>query len=243
METTLTHVVALSGGKDSTAMALRLGEVEPLDYTYVCTPTGHEPPELFEHWNRLGQLLGKPIKMLEGPTLGELILKFGSLPNWRQRWCTRVLKIERFATFLNSIPKPITSHIGLRADEGIRESGDYSNLDGVLTDFPMRRWRWTLHDVRSYLSKRGIEIPKRTDCLECFFQRLDEWYVFWRDYPEEWKRAEEYETMTGHTFRSSARDSWPAAMTDLRTRFESGDIPKKARDGALQNLKCRVCRL
>lgn len=37
---TTLHVVALSGGKDSTAMALRLAEVEPREYTYVCTPTG-----------------------------------------------------------------------------------------------------------------------------------------------------------------------------------------------------------
>jgi tRNA(Ile)-lysidine synthase TilS/MesJ len=33
------HIVALSGGKDSTAMALRLAEVEPLDYEFVITPT------------------------------------------------------------------------------------------------------------------------------------------------------------------------------------------------------------
>lgn len=39
------HVVALSGGKDSTAMALRLREVEPREYTYICTPTGNELPQ------------------------------------------------------------------------------------------------------------------------------------------------------------------------------------------------------
>jgi tRNA(Ile)-lysidine synthase TilS/MesJ len=38
----MNHIVALSGGKDSVAMALRLVEVEPRDYLYVCTPTGNE---------------------------------------------------------------------------------------------------------------------------------------------------------------------------------------------------------
>lgn len=53
------HVVALSGGKDSTAMALRLRELNPdVDYVYVCTPTGNELPEMWEHWRKLGQLLG-----------------------------------------------------------------------------------------------------------------------------------------------------------------------------------------
>jgi len=52
------HVVALSGGKDSTALALRLAEVEPRDYVYVCTPTGNEPAAMFAHWRQLGDLLG-----------------------------------------------------------------------------------------------------------------------------------------------------------------------------------------
>jgi 3'-phosphoadenosine 5'-phosphosulfate sulfotransferase (PAPS reductase)/FAD synthetase len=55
------HVVGLSGGKDSTAMALRLVEVEPREYTYVITPTGDELPPMVEHWKRLETLLGKPL--------------------------------------------------------------------------------------------------------------------------------------------------------------------------------------
>ena len=31
----MTHVVGLSGGKDSTALALRLAEIEPRDYEYI----------------------------------------------------------------------------------------------------------------------------------------------------------------------------------------------------------------
>ena len=38
------HVVGLSGGKDSTALALRLAETSPQDYVYLCTPTGDELP-------------------------------------------------------------------------------------------------------------------------------------------------------------------------------------------------------
>ena len=55
------HIVALSGGKDSTAMALRLAEVEPKDYQFVITPTGDELPEMYEHWRLLGDLLGEPV--------------------------------------------------------------------------------------------------------------------------------------------------------------------------------------
>lgn len=35
------HIIGLSGGKDSTCMALRLLEVEPdTDFQYLITPTG-----------------------------------------------------------------------------------------------------------------------------------------------------------------------------------------------------------
>ena len=45
------HIVALSGGKDSTALALRLAEVEPCDYEYICTPTGMNCPR----WRSIGR--------------------------------------------------------------------------------------------------------------------------------------------------------------------------------------------
>lgn len=236
------HVVALSGGKDSTAMALRLAEVEPRDYVYVCTPTGDEPPAMFEHWLALGTLLGKPILPVMGGTLAGLIEQQNALPNWRQRWCTRMLKIEPYARWLQT-QLPATSYVGLRADEEEREGGDYSDIPGVVMDFPMRRWGWGLEDVLGYLNEKGIEIPKRTDCLKCFFQRLIEWHEFWREHPESWAEGERLEELTGHTFRSPGRDTWPASMKGLRERFEAGDVPKDTRKDPLNALKCRVCRL
>lgn len=235
------HIVALSGGKDSTAMALRLAEVAPQDYVYVCTPTGDEPPDMFEHWRQLGQLLGKPILPIMGGTLAGLIEQQHALPNWRQRWCTRLLKIEPYAAWLRHQGECI-SYVGLRADEPEREGGDYTDIPGVLMKFPMREWGWELCDVVDYLHQRGIVIPKRTDCLKCFFQRLIEWYEYWRDHPESWMEGEAMEAAVGHTFRSPGRDTWPAAMKDLRARFEAGDIPRDTRD-PLNAMKCRVCRL
>ena len=86
------HIVALSGGKDSTALALRLAETTDVDYTYICTPTGDELPEMLEHWEMLDELLGKPIERLYAKKdLNGLIEEFDALPNHRMRWCTRIL--------------------------------------------------------------------------------------------------------------------------------------------------------
>jgi hypothetical protein len=237
----MNHVVALSGGKDSTAMALRLVEIEPRNYQFICTPTGDEPPEMFEHWKRLGEILGSPIVPLVAGTLVGLIKQQNALPNFRMRWCTRILKVEPFSHYLSTLGES-TSYVGIRFDEPEREAGDYSDIPGVIMDFPLRRWRWTLHDVRSYLAKRGVEIPRRTDCLKCFFQRLDEWYAFWRDHPDSWREGEQLEQTIGRTFRSPGRDAWPLSMEELRLKFEAGVVPKRARD-PMKAMQCRVCRL
>jgi 3'-phosphoadenosine 5'-phosphosulfate sulfotransferase (PAPS reductase)/FAD synthetase len=238
----MNHVVALSGGKDSTAMALRLAEIEPRSYQYVCTPTGDEPPEMIEHWLHLGQLLGSKILPLMVSTLDDEIECQGHIPNFRQRWCTRMLKIEPFANYLR-LQAPVTSYVGIRFDEPEREAGDYRSVPEVVMDFPLRRWRWTLHDVRSYLAKRGIQIPRRTDCMKCFFQRLDEWYRLWRDRPEVWTKAIEHEISTGHTFRTPGKDGWPTRLADLAIEFAKGRIPRRASHDSLEELQCRVCRL
>lgn len=236
------HIVAISGGKDSTAMALRLVETEPKDYEFVCTPTGDEPPEMFEHWRKLGAMFGKPILPIMGGTLKGLIEQQNALPNWRQRWCTRMLKIEPYAAWLAKQGECV-SYVGLRADEPEREGGDYLDIPGVQMDFPMRRWGWGLQDVLNYLKQRDVVIPVRTDCLKCFYQRLIEWYEYWKKYPESWAEGEALEKKTGHTFRSPGRDTWPASMEGLRKRFEDGDIPRDTRPDALNLAKCRVCRL
>jgi len=240
------HVVALSGGKDSTAMALRLAELEPRDYEYVCTPTGRELPEMFDHWKKIGALLGKAITPVIGGSLFSLIREQGCIPNFRQRFCTRILKIEPYAAWLLEKTKHyerVISYVGLRADEEEREGGDYMNIPGVEMKFPMRDWGWGMTKVLDYLEKRGVTIPQRTDCDVCFFQRLSEWYRLWKDHPTEWGEGEAIEKEIGHTFRTPGRDTWPVSMEGLRLRFQAGDVPTRSINRELRDLQCRVCRI
>lgn len=48
------------------------------------------------------------------------------------------------------------------------------------------------------------------------------------------------------TLRSAKRDSWPAALADLRKEFEAGRVPErslKMMDRRRQVGSCRVCTL
>jgi 3'-phosphoadenosine 5'-phosphosulfate sulfotransferase (PAPS reductase)/FAD synthetase len=237
------HIGAISGGKDSVAMALRLTEVHPdTAFEWVCTPTGNEPAAWFAHMKALRERIGpiKPVVYAGG--LDGLIRQWNALPNWRQRWCTRVLKIEPFAAYLMQ-NSPARFYVGLRADEDEREGGDYQQVPNVEMIFPMREWGWSLGDVRGYLESREQTIPERTDCKLCFYQRLIEWWDLWHDDPDSYAEGEGYEALTGFTFRSPGRDTWPAALKDLRAEFEKGRVPQGAQRDMLKSMQCRVCRL
>lgn len=166
------HIGAISGGKDSTAMAILLKETYPeTKFEWVCTPTGNELPQWFAHMRRLRDIIG-PITPIYAPTLVELIKRWNALPNWRQRWCTREIKIVPFAAYLLKVA-PAKFYIGLRADEEEREGGDYQKVPGVKEVFPLRDNNMQLADVLDFLAARAIDIPKRTDCAWCFFSAVD----------------------------------------------------------------------
>ena len=211
-------------------MAILLKEREPRDYKYVITPTGRELPEMNDHWRKLENFLGVPLIRPDGPSLNELIIKQRALPNWRMRWCTRLVKIEPFMQWVKSMA-PATTYI--RADEVMgdspREGTDWNGVDGVVQDFPLVRFGFGLNQVIKCVQDHNLIPPERTDCDICFFQRLIEWYLLWKNHPDKWAEGEAYEAFTGFTFRSDQRDSWPASMRDLRQEFEKGRIPKDTR--------------
>ena len=236
-------------------MALRLQEVMPtVDFQYICTPTGNEFPEVFEHIRQMEQLLGKPILKLQplapGDGLVNVILRERMIPNFRARFCTRMLKIDPTISWLKE-NAPVTHYVGLRADEGERE-GIYGDIEGVQHRYPFREWGWGIDEVWSYLDARNVNVPIRTDCAWCFYQRLVEWWWLWKKYPEVYEAGVKLEESIGHTFRSPGRDTWPTSLKDLRQRFEAGHRPRGAQD-RLQNTfafsncdmdeMCRVCTL
>jgi hypothetical protein len=235
------HIGAISGGKDSVAMAMLLREQSPdIPFTWVCTPTGNEPPEWFEHMSALRGRIGSITPIVYPGGLAGLVKHWNALPNWRQRWCTRILKIEPFAAYLMQ-NSPARFYVGLRADEETREGGDYMKLPDVEMVFPLREAGMDLAAVMKFNADRNIVIPRRTDCMLCFFQRLIEWHELWRDNLPAYLEGESWEAATNHTFRSPSRDTQPTSLKDLRAKFETGWVPRDTRD-PINELKCRVCR-
>ncbi len=240
-------VSAFSGGKDSTCMVLRqaeLGESGELLFNVV----GNEFPDLLSHVKRIAGITGwklTPTVPAHGG-LHDRILEQATIPNARMRWCTRELKIEPTQAYLLAHPGS-TLCVGLRADEEARE-GIYGDVASYR--YPLREWGWGLKDVNAYLEEKRICVPRRTNCPLCYGQRLSEWWILWKEHPELFAEGEAIEATTGHTFRSPSRDTWPASLHDLKSRFEAGDTPRDVISLPLfgeYDTKgsgvCRVCEL
>jgi 3'-phosphoadenosine 5'-phosphosulfate sulfotransferase (PAPS reductase)/FAD synthetase len=225
-------VVAFSGGKDSTAMALQLHKLGH-KFELLHTSTGNELPDVKDHINKIIEMTGAPFVNIEAPTLEELIEEQQCLPNWRMRWCTRMIKIEPVIKWLSKNKDKIVLAVGLRADEPGRAGGTY-NCEVV---YPLREWDWGIVEVKECINHYNITIPRRTDCAVCFYQTLYEWRLLWKEYPKEYERGEMWEKQIGHTFRSPTKDKYPASLKDLRQRFENGWIPQRRERKA----KCRIC--
>ena len=218
-------------------MALELSEREPRDYEFICNETGDELPEMQEHWALLEKLLGKPLRRVRSERdLNAEIEHQHMLPSVFARWCTRILKIEPTIAYMNSLPDDSVLYVGLRADEEPRK-GIFG--EDILIDFPMRRWGWDEGAVWSYLARRNIKIPARTDCARCPYQRLGEWRDLYQRHPIIYMHAVQQEKKQGATFRSPGRDTWPADLESLAKEFDSG---RKLREYK-RATTCRVCSL
>ena len=247
------HLVALSGGKDSTALALELRERNPeTQYRYYITPTGWELPEMIDWWKEIeGRLQSRLIPVMH-TTLGDCIRENKMLPNFRARFCTRQIKIEPARKMMKGLLArgEVHHYVGLRADEETRLGGIYDDI-GIVNHHPFREWGWGVNDVWGCLHRHGLSesIPERTDCDVCYHQRIGEWWRLWKNHPDRWARGEALEDEIGATFRTPGRDTWPTSMRELRKSFESGRIPKSEQQpelfsrGTMQGGACRVCSL
>ena len=237
----MTEIVAFSGGKDSTAMALLLEEREPNPgRLFLYTPTGNELPPMRQHMRNMMDRLGRERFVFPpAPELVPLIREQRCIPNWRMRFCTRMIKIEPCIEYLRGLEHP-TLCVGLRADEPLRK-GLYD--EEVENRYPLREWGLGIKDVLHVCRQYDVWVPERTDCAFCYYQRLIDWWRLWKNYPALYAEAEELEKEIGHTFRSESKDKHPASLTDLWFKFASGWVPKYRETKGDARGGCRVCAM
>ncbi len=191
------HILSLSGGKDSTALALYLRDEIP-DLEYVFCDTEKELPETMEYLERIEAFLGKKIVRLkhDGRNFDHhLRNRHGFLPSPLNRWCTEHLKLRPFEHYVGS--DSVVNYIGLRADE--QREGYVSHKPNIQAAYPLREAGLTTADVVRMLEESGLGLPSyyewrsRSGCYFCFFQQKIEWVGLLERHPDLFAQAMEYE--------------------------------------------------
>ena len=154
----LRHVIGISGGKDSAALAIHLRDKYPqLDLIYYFCDTGKELDETYQLIDRLEGYLGKSITKLEADEAvksGKNPFDFyynsyrGYLPSNVARWCTKKMKLEPFEKFVGDVPT--VSYVGIRGDED--REGYISTKSNIQSIFPFRRNIWSEEIIKAVLA-------------------------------------------------------------------------------------------
>lgn len=198
------HVLGLSGGRDSAALAVYMRLSRPdVNLEYFFTDTGKELPEVYEFLGRLEGFLGKTIVRLNPDRDFDFWLReYGHfLPSASTRWCTRQLKLLPFRMWLRpSLAQgvQVTSYVAIRADEDERQ-GFAPTQPGLKVVYPFRDAGIDKEGVIDLLKNSGLGLPKyygwrsRSGCTFCFFQQKIEWVNLKKHHPEAFEEAKRYE--------------------------------------------------
>lgn len=226
------HVVSFSGGKDSTAMLLKMIEENiKIDEIIFCD-TGVEFPAMYEHIHKVERYIERPITILKSQYTFEYLMfdyvktkgkKKGSRgyswPDFRNRWCTRVLKEQVIRQYLSKYKGVIEFH-GIALDE--KERADKNN-DGRIIKYPLIEWKMTEKDCLEYCYSKGFdwnglyEKLTRVSCFLCPLQRVGELKVIYNDYPDLWKKMRELDNRSIKQFGRKFRSDY--SIQELEERF------------------------
>jgi len=211
MPNSVRHVLGLSGGKDSAALAVFMSQNYPeLNLEYFFTDTGKELPEVYKYLGELEGFLGKEIVRLNPDRDFDYWLKQNNnfLPSAQARWCTVNLKIKPFEKWVSDTLErggSVTSYVAIRADEN--RTGYVSSNSNLKVIFPLADAGIDKQGVYKLLNGVGLGLPEyydwrsRSGCTFCFYQQKIEWVRLKERHPEAFEAAKSYEkeSRDGHT--------------------------------------------
>lgn len=235
------HIASFSGGKDSTAMVLRMIELGYKLDEVLCCDTTMEFPAMERHIEKVRQVVeaaGIKFTMLRAehdfeyymlhykpkrrnPELAEL--PGFSWPGPRQRWCTRQMKLDVMRRYKAKLTKKYTliEYIGIAADEDYRLERE--NNQNENHRHPLRDWGWDEAEALAYCYRKGYDweglyaIFSRVSCWCCPLQSLSELRKLRKLFPDLWQRLGE---LDAQTWREFLKNGWSVERLEQRFNFE-----------------------
>ncbi len=233
------HILALSGGKDSAALAIYMKHRVP-EMEYVFCDTDKELAETYKYLDLLEIYLERKVIRLKGEGLGFddlLEIRKGFLPSPQMRWCTEYLKIKPYERYIGD--DQVISYVGIRSDEGHRKRY-ISTKPNIVAKYPFVEEGIKRSDVieilnTTYVGGKPLGLPtyyewrSRSGCYFCFYQQRREWVGLLETHPELFQKAMEYEKedqVTGERYtwvqgESLAELAQPERVAQIKRDFEA----------------------
>ena len=198
------HILGLSGGKDSAALAVHMNKKYPdLNIEYFFTDTSYELKETYDFLNKLKTRLDKPIHYIKPRNSFDYYLKKYNnfLPSPTARWCTIEMKLKSMEAWLKpalDAGQEIFTYIAIRNDERGRIGYKPTN-NLIKAKFPFIEDCIDKEGVMEILETSGLGLPdyykwrSRSGCTFCFFQKRSEWIGLKENHPKAWEHAKSLE--------------------------------------------------
>lgn len=240
------HILGISGGRDSAALAVYMRQTRPdLDLEYFFTDTGKELTEVYTFLDRLEGFLGKQILRLNPDRGFDFWLQeYGHfLPSPRTRWCTRQLKLRPLEHWLRpalDAGVKVHSYVAIRADEPARE-GYQSTHPNMTVHLPLREAGVDRAGVLEILRQSDVGEPayykwrSRSGCTFCFYQQKIEWVRLHEHHPDRFQEAVAYE-------KTALAEGSPFTWSDGESLLEllaRSDQIRRDHEQRLQRLRAR----
>lgn len=224
------YVVSFSGGKDSTAMLLRLLEEKAQVDDIVFFDTGWEFPEMLAHIALVERRIGREITRLRPERSFDYMVadhEFTSRkgihrrgygwPAATRRWCTRIK-----TQVLNKYCNGAHVYIGIAADEvkRLKTKKDVS--------YPLAEYGMTEAECLAYCYQNGYhwgglyQTHSRVSCYCCPLQRIGELRALYKNHPDLWTRMLRLDRAISATSWRGFRGT--KTVHDLNARFAKEEV-------------------
>jgi 3'-phosphoadenosine 5'-phosphosulfate sulfotransferase (PAPS reductase)/FAD synthetase len=252
----LRGAVCFSGGKDSTAMLIRMLELGdyPIDGIFFAD-TEKEFPELYAYIKQIETYIQERFdsdlkiefvhskktwddwfygEVSRGDNKGKVRgAPLRAYPCWWAREA-KVIPLQRATKDFDRV------FIGIAADESHRMTTQ-TDKQSIKNEYPLVEWGWSEQDCFDYLD--NLELMNdlyvnfnRLGCFHCIKQPATSWWSLWSGFPELWEEAKRWDEESvkvttkdwggGHGLRSMEPGKDGWLLSEMEQRFKDGWIPK-----------------
>ncbi|MFO8066066.1 MAG: phosphoadenosine phosphosulfate reductase family protein [Bacteroidales bacterium] len=216
------NIVSFSGGKDSTAMLLRMIELNYQIDKVVFADTTLEYPEMYDWINKIDKIVKEKIGInIERTypshsfdehfygcfTKGKLKGRRRGFPLRKPQPCYWTLYGKKYPT-RKAHGKNNIIYMGIAVDEKKRTKSKIYQKQKNKYKFPLVEWNWTEQDCYNYLLNKKLPHPFRkirTGCWLCPNHSIKTLKMLYNNYPKLWKKLKQYEADSPQGFKPNLK--------------------------------------